>query len=62
MSQFLGMRNEEKLESVCMCRASLKFARLKRISPPYLQKIILGFVIPTFIDDFSTFIDDFSPA
>ena len=53
MSQVLGVRNEEKLESVCMCRASLKFARLKKISPPYLKKIILGFVIPTFIDDFS---------
>ena len=51
-SQFLGMRNEEKLESVCMCRASLKFVRLKKISPPYLKKIISGFVIPAFIDNF----------
>lgn len=54
ISQFLGTRNVKKLESVCMCEASLKFVRLKKKSPPYLKKkTLLGFVIPMFLDDFS---------
>lgn len=38
MSQFLGTRSVKKLESVCMCEASLKFVRLKKKSPPYFKK------------------------
>ena len=46
MSQFLGTRNVKKLESVCMCEASLKFVRLNEKSPPYLKKNSFGFCHP----------------